>query len=343
MSMENGVWALIECQNGELRDGAVGLVCQGRKISKKLGEELTAAILGNIEDSTAQVLAQYGADQILFIELPALNNYDMDIQACVLEDVIRGYSPSVILAGDYQTDLLSRVAANLSTSLVTFCDGVDVGDDKLLLFTKAVYGGKASATYICPQFRPQIATLTLEAFETGLDKKVNSARGVKITRIKADTIVNEQKIRRIGLTTGDPKNIDLNEADIIVDGGRGMSSEEGFKLIEELAELIGGAAGASRIAVDKGWCSSNRQIGTTGKMVKPRLVLACGVSGAPQHIMGMKDANTIIAINTDRKAPIFNVSDISVVADVKKLLPLLISEIRKICHDNSSQSAMIGN
>jgi electron transfer flavoprotein alpha subunit len=209
--------------------------------------------------------------------------------------------------------------------LVTSCDGVDVNDEKLLVLTKPVYGNKASATFICPGTRPQMATLNTDALEIG---PRNTVRGINIIRIEASTAVNKSRTRITGFINGDPKTIDLSEADIIVDGGNGLGSKDGFKLVEELAEVIGGNVGASRMAVDKGWCGTSRQIGTTGKMVKPRLVIACGVSGAPQHIMGMRNAGAILAINTDRKASIFSVADIAVVANVLELIPLIIDRIR---------------
>jgi electron transfer flavoprotein alpha subunit len=325
MIKENGVWALVECQNGKLRDGAAELVCQSRKIANKLGEKLTALILGNIEDEPAQHLAQCGADRILSITHPALSEDDVDINSSILTGAIQEQRPDVFLASDYVTDLVTRVAARLQAGLVTFCDGVDVNDEKLLVLTKPVYGNKASATFICPGTRPQMATLNTDALEIG---PRNTVRGINIIRMKSSTVVTESRTRITGFISGDPKTVDLSEADIIVDGGNGLGSKDGFKLVEELAEAIGGSVGASRMAADKGWCNVNRQIGTTGKMVKPRLVIACGISGAPQHIMGMRNATTVLAINTDRKAPIFSVADVAIVANVLELIPLIIDRIR---------------
>jgi electron transfer flavoprotein alpha subunit len=331
MIKENGVWALVECQNGKLRDGAAELVCQSRKIANKLGEKLTALILGNIEDEPAQHLAQCGADRILSITHPALSEDDVDINSSILTSAIQEQRPNVFLASDYVTDLVTRVAARLTTGLVTFCDGADVNDEKLLLLTKSVYGNKASATFVCPGTRPQMATLNTDALEIGPRDRGRSA---DIIRMEAGTTAGKPRTRITGFISGDPRTIDLSEADVIVDGGRGLGSKEGFKLVEDLAEVIGGSVGASRMAIDKGWCNVNRQIGTTGKMVKPKLVIACGVSGAPQHIMGMNNTGAILAINTDRKAPIFRVADIAVVANALELLPLIIGQIRRNLKSN---------
>ena len=325
MGTEKGIWVFAECKNGELRDGTLKLVSKARKIANQTKEELSAVILGAIEAEPARLLAQYGANQIISIDHPSLSENSEEINASILADVTRLNSPQIILANDFMNDLFSRLAAELQTGLVTSCDGVDINQGKLAV-TKPVYGGRASASYICAQAKPQIATISSDALEAGTP---NNTSIVNIVKLKSDVQVSRPKNRKISLIPGDPRTIDIVEADIIVDGGRGLGSKDGFKLIEDLAEAIGGSVAASRMAVDNGWCSVSRQIGITAKIVKPKFVLACGVSGATQHTMGLRGTDVLLAINTDRKAPIFNVADVAVVANALELIPLIISKIRQ--------------
>jgi len=337
MGLTEGVWVLIEHQSGKLRDGSLELVGEGRKVADKMNEGLTAVILGNTLDEQAGLLAQFGAERILSIEHPALSEYSVEIYSQVLSDVIEKQSPSVVLLMDSVNgaDLASRVAARLEAGLVTSCDRVDVSGEKLLLQTKPVYEGKASVTLVCPSARPQMATISLDALEL---KSPDTTRTAEVVSLKVSTELEKQQTRTVGFIKGDPKIIDLREAEIIVDGGRGLGSREGFKLIEELAEVIGGSVAASRMAVDEGWATIDRQIGQTGKTVRPKLVIACGVSGAFQHTMGMKDSKTIVAINLDRKAPIFKVADVAVVGDVLKVLPPLTAQLRQVLAEHSKPS-----
>ena len=338
MCLVKGVWVLIEHKDEKLQDGSLELVCEGRKIADKMKEELTAVTLGNVLDEQTRLLTQFGADRILSIEHPALGERSLELYSQILSDVIEKQSPNVVLSIDSinGADLACRVTARLETGLVTSCDRVDVGSEKLLLQTKPVYGGKASATFICPTARPQMATLSLDGLEL---KSPNTTRTAEVVNLKVDIEPEERQIRTVDFIKGDPRTIDLTEADIIVDGGKGLGSPQGFKLVEELSDVIGGSVGATRMAVDERWTTADRQIGQTGKTVKPNLLVACGVSGAIQHTMGTKGAKTIIAINLDRNAPIFKVADLSVVGDALEILPALTAQLREVLGENPKPGA----
>ncbi len=327
-----GVWVLVAHRDGDLADGSLELLGEGRVVADRMNEVLTAVILGTLPDERVTRLAHFGADRILFVEHPALDEGFVESHTQVLWRVIEKQAPSVVLSINSidSEDLVTRVAARLETGVVTCCDKVAVSGG-LLQQTRPVYGGRASATFICPAARPQMATFNPDALELKLPDKTRTAN---VKRVRIDVELDKPQILSLGLIKGDPRTIPLTEAEIIVDGGRGLGSREGFKLVEELADVVGGSVGATRMAVDEGWTTSERQIGQTGRTVKPKLIMACGVSGALQHTMGMKEAKLIVAINPDRNAPIFSVADVTVVGDALQLLPILTAQLREVLAQN---------
>lgn len=333
-----GVWVLIEQEDGKLQDGSLELVGEGRKAADKLNEELTAVISGGIQEEQVKLLAQHGAERVLCLEHPALNPYSAEVYSHVLSDVIKERAPSVVLAvGSINgTDLACRIAARLGTGLVTSCDRVDVDTEGQLVQVKPIYGGKAAATCICPADRPQMATVNLDALEL---KTPDTGRTAEVEKYRPDTKPEKPNIQSVGFIKGDPKGIDLTEADIVVAGGMGFSSQENFRLIDELADVIGGSVAATRRVVDEEWITLSRQIGLTGKSVRPKLYIACGISGAIQHTMGMKDSKIIVAINTDRNALIFKIADVGVVGDVMEVVPELTAQLREAMAQGSKSSA----
>ena len=328
MCAAKGVWVLIEQQEERLRDGCLEVVGEGRKIADKLGDEITAVITDSIPDEQINLLAQHGASRILSVEHPALNPYSVEIHAQILEQVIKQHTPDVVLAVDSVNgvDLACRVAARLGSGLVTACDRVDVNSERLLVTTKSVYGGKASATFVCPAAKPQMATVNPDALEL---KTLDTEATAEVTKLEVNLKPEQPHIRSVDFIKGAPKAIDLTEAEIVIAGGRGLGSKSGFALVDRLAEVIGGTVGATRRAVDEEWITSDKQIGLTGKTVRPKLIIACGISGAIQHTMGMKDSGIIVAINTDQNAPIFKIADASVVGDVLEVLPALTAQLSK--------------
>jgi electron transfer flavoprotein alpha subunit len=332
-----GVWVLIEQENEKLIDGSLELVGEGRKVADKLNEGLTVVVPGDIAEEQVGLLAQHGAERILCLEHPALNPYSVEVYSQVLSDVIEERAPSVVLAvGNINgTDLACRVAARLGTGLVTSCDRVDVNTEGQLVQVKPIYGAKAAATCICPADRPQMATVNLDALEL---KTPDTGRTAEVEKYKPDTKTEKPNIQNVGFIKGDPKAIDLTEADIVVAGGMGFSTQENFRLIDELADVIGGSVAATRRVVDEEWTTLSRQIGLTGKTVRPKLYIACGISGAIQHTMGMKDSKLIVAINTDRNALIFKIADVGVVGDVMQVVPELTAQLREAMAQGSKSS-----
>jgi len=333
MCPTRGVWVLVEQQDEKLCDGCLEVVGEGAKIADKLNDKLTAVIAGGIATEQAQILARYGVGHIVSIRHPALSPYSVEIHAQVLAEVIKEHSPEVILAVDSVNgnDLSCRVAARLGTGLVTACDRIDVNNEGLLVQTKPVYGGKASATFVCPSARPQMATVNPDAIEL---RTPDTEAAAEVISLEVRLETEKSQTRSVDFIPGDPGAIDLTEAEIVIAGGKGLGSGSDFKLVDELAKAIGGTVGATRRAVDEEWITSDKQIGLTGKTVRPKLFIACGISGAIQHTMGMKDSGMIVAINTDRNAPIFKIADVGVVGDILEVLPSLTTQIREVLAQN---------
>ncbi|MHB9947393.1 electron transfer flavoprotein subunit alpha [Clostridium botulinum] len=325
-----GVWIFAEQREGKLQKVALELIGKGKELSKKLGVELTAVLLGyNIDDIPRQLI-EYGADKVLYVNNPLLKNYTTDGYTKVINDLIEERKPEILLVGATYIgrDLAPRISSRLGTGLTADCTGLDIDDDtRNLLMTRPAFGGNLMATIICDSNRPQMSTVRPGVFQK-LEKDANrdgSIENIKVNLEESDIKIKIKEIVKLA------KEIeDISEAKILVSGGRGLGSPEGFKLLRELADLMGGAISGSRAVVDSGWIDKAYQVGQTGKTVRPNLYIACGISGAIQHLAGMQDSDYIIAINKDESAPIMQVADLSIVGDYKKILPSMIDEIKKI-------------
>ncbi|MBN3364086.1 electron transfer flavoprotein subunit alpha/FixB family protein [Clostridium botulinum] len=325
-----GVWIFAEQREGKLQKVALELIGKGKELSKKLGVELTAVLLGyNIDDIPRQLI-EYGADKVLYVNNPLLKNYTTDGYTKVINDLIEERKPEILLVGATYIgrDLAPRISSRLGTGLTADCTGLDIDDDtRNLLMTRPAFGGNLMATIICDSNRPQMSTVRPGVFQK-LEKDTNrdgSIENIKVNLKESDIKIKIKEIVKLA------KEIeDISEAKILVSGGRGLGSPEGFKLLRELADLMGGAISGSRAVVDSGWIDKAYQVGQTGKTVRPNLYIACGISGAIQHLAGMQDSDYIIAINKDESAPIMQVADLSIVGDYKKILPSMIDEIKKI-------------
>ncbi|AUN19100.1 electron transfer flavoprotein subunit alpha/FixB family protein [Clostridium botulinum] len=325
-----GVWIFAEQREGKLQKVALELIGKGKELSKKLGVELTAVLLGyNIDDIPRQLI-EYGADKVLYVNNPLLKNYTTDGYTKVINDLIEERKPEILLVGATYIgrDLAPRISSRLGTGLTADCTGLDIDDDtRNLLMTRPAFGGNLMATIICDSNRPQMSTVRPGVFQK-LEKDANrdgSIENIKVNLKESDIKIKIKEIVKLA------KEIeDIGEAKILVSGGRGLGSPEGFKLLRELADLMGGAISGSRAVVDSGWIDKAYQVGQTGKTVRPNLYIACGISGAIQHLAGMQDSDYIIAINKDESAPIMQVADLSIVGDYKKILPSMIDEIKKI-------------
>lgn len=328
------VWVLAEQRNGKIMNVAYEILGAARRLADKKNCEVCAALIGDKVEHLAGGLIHHGADKVYVVENPLLNLYTTDAYTNVMERIIKDFNPEILLysATTIGRDLAPRVASRVHTGLTADCTGLDIDEDGLLLQIRPAFGGNLMATIKCPDKRPQMATV-----RPGVMEKLMPDVNRKGEVIRFDVNINDEDIRaKVIKVVKEAKHaVNLEEAKIIVSGGRGLKSPDGFKLIEELADALGGVVGASRAAVDSGWISSDHQVGQTGKTVRPELYVACGISGAIQHLAGMNGSRTIVAINKDPNAPIFKVADYGIVGDLYKIIPMIIDEIKSEREESS--------
>jgi electron transfer flavoprotein alpha subunit len=324
-----GVWVVVDHAADGVEDTALEVLGRARELADRLGLPVAAVLLGDDVGGLAPLVGQGGADTVYLAESPLLAAYNPDAYAPLLSDLIRSRRPSIVLWGatDQGRDLAPRVAARLRTGLASNCTGVDLSDDGLLVMTRPVYGGKASCDVVCPQARPQMATLQPGAVP---GKRSDPGRRAQVMAVDVSLSIQSLRLRLEEVIRIPSSALGLTEADVIVAGGRGVGSEEGFRLVEHLAHLMGAAVAASRPVVDAGWAPYERQVGLSGKTVAPRLYVACGISGANHHLVGMKDSRAVVAIDQDPHAPIFQIADVKIVGDLRQVLPSLIERLRRL-------------
>ena len=329
MSDARNVWVFIEVVRGKIKGVSLELLGQGRKMADDLGEKLVAIIPGNEIEDFAKMAIHYGADEAIVVDQKELKDYSTDGYTKAMCTLIKKYNPAVLLIGATNNgrDLGPRVSSRMQTGLTADCTelGVD-SETRLVKWTRPAFGGNLMATILCPDYRPQIGTV-----RPGLFKKPEEDTGRKGEIIHETVEFGPDEIRtRIVevITEAGGADVNLEEAEIIVSGGRGVGGPEGFEVLKELADEIGAQIGASRAAVDSGWISSLHQVGQTGKSVGPKIYIACGISGAIQHVAGMSSSDVIIAINKDPDAPIFNIADYGIVGDLFEIIPELTKRIR---------------
>ena len=325
-----GVMVFAEQHNGEMKGCTFELLGEGRKLADKLGEELSAVLLGNQVESLSKELFAHGADKVYLIDNENLDAYMTGPYATAVAVVIAKYKPAIVLYGATTNgrDLAPRVAARIQTGLTADCTGLDIDEEtRLLLQTRPAFGGNIMATIKCPRHRPQMSTVRPKVM-----KKMDPDDSREGELIRMDVEINPKSVRtKILEVIKEVKSTgDIEEADIIVAGGWGMGAPENFKVLEELANALGGAVGASRAAVDAEWQPQSNQVGQTGKTVCPKLYIACGISGAVQHLVGMQTSDCIIAINKDPDAPIFSVANYGIVGDIFQIVPVLTKEVQKL-------------
>jgi electron transfer flavoprotein alpha subunit len=322
-----GVWILAEQRQGELQEVSLELVCWGRKLADRFDEELSALLFGDNAARLAPDLSRYGADKVYVINDQPLTGYPPEAYTEALSTLATKQTPGVILFGAtiFGRDLASRLAAQLKTGLASDCTALEVGDDGLLSAVRPVYGGQLDATVISPVARPQIATVRPGIIDA---KPAKSEGKAEIITVEPQPVTTHS--RTTGFIKADPKTIRLDEAEVIIAGGGGIDSQESFQLLQELAELLGGCVGASRVPVDKGWVPLEKQIGQTGMTAAPKLYIAFGISGSIYHTMGMKDSKVIVVINNDRNAPFFKLADMGIVGDYHEMMDALIPRLREI-------------
>ena len=323
-----GIWVFAEWREGVVHKVSHELLSTGRILADKLGIPLAAVLLGhNLSDDSIRELIAYGADTVYVVDHPELAHFRDDAYAKVVVELIRQKKPEVLLAGatTIGRSFIPRVAASLETGLTADCTELDVNEDGLLLQTRPAFGGNVMATIICPNKRPQMATVRPKVMKP---LKRPDHRGEIVPVAVPETCLTS-RIEVLEVIPEKDQTAKLTEADAIVSGGRGLQKPENFALIEEVAQLIKGAVGASRGAVEEGWIAPSHQVGQTGRTVSPSLYMAVGIAGAIQHLVGMQSSNVIVAVNKDPMAPIFDVATYGVVADLFEFIPALVRKIKQ--------------
>ena len=322
------VLVFAEQRQGKVAHVALELLGIGKKLADELDAKLMAILLGAGE-SEAQELIKWGAEKVFLCSDPALEQFNDDSYSEVMAKVIDEHKPSIVLAGATAVgrSFIPRVAAKLRTGLTADCTSLEIDKEtKNLLQVRPAFGGNIMATILCPDYRPQMATVRPRVMKKG---DYREDRDGEIVNIELNGISSRTKVLEFVKEVSEV-SVNIHEAEIIVTGGRGIAGEKGVKMLEELAEVLGGAVGATRASVDEGWIPYSHQVGQTGKTVNPKIYIACGVSGAVQHLVGMQSSDIIIAINKNPEAPIFNVATYGIVGDIFEIVPMLTKRIQEI-------------
>ncbi|MCP3282480.1 electron transfer flavoprotein subunit alpha/FixB family protein [Clostridioides difficile] len=325
----NGVWVIGEQREGKINPVTIELIGEGRKLADQLGKELAVVIAGYEVEKEVKELLHYSVDKVYYINDPLLKDFTTDGYAISIANLIERKKPEVVLVGatSIGRDIAPRIAGKVGTGLTADCTKLEIDStDNKLLQTRPAFGGNLMATIVCPKNRPQMSTVrpgvmakaVRNESETGILEVVTPELTEKMIRTRLVEILPQEK-----------KSVNLTDARIIVSGGRGLKRAEGFELIKELADKLGAEIGASRAAVDSGWIEHSHQVGQTGTTVRPELYIACGISGAIQHLAGMSDSKYIVAINKDAKAPIFSICDYGIVGDLYEIIPEMIESLNR--------------
>lgn len=328
--MSRDVYVFAEQRDGELQKVGIELVGKARELADDLGQQVAAVLLGSGVKDKAQELIACGADKVVVVDDVMLEEYVTEPYTKALTAVINAKDPEIVLYGasSIGRDLAPRVSARIHTGLTADCTALEIDEEtKLLMMTRPAFGGNIMATIVCEDFRPQMATVrpgVMKALESDASRS-GEVEEFKVEFSDADMNV---KVRETVKTTH--KSVDITEAKILVSGGRGIGSAEKFKMLEELAGVMEGEVSSSRACVDSGWISVDRQVGQTGKTVRPELYLACGISGAIQHAAGMENSDFIVAINRDEDAPIFDIADLGIVGDLNAIVPKLTEAVKAV-------------
>ena len=334
-----GVYVFAQQVDNVINSIAFELIGKGKDLAEALGTDVTAVLVGSNVKGLADELAEYGADKVIVVDDPELKEYRTEPYAHALSSVIEKYKPEIFLVGATAIgrDLGPRVSARIHTGLTADCTQLDIGDFPMtpvpgkeqkhnqLLMTRPAFGGNTIATIACPDFRPQMATV-----RPGVMQKRAKQAGAKanVEEFNPGFTPDNKYVEILEVVKAVSDTVDIMDAKILVSGGRGVGSPENFKLLEDLAEVIGGTVSCSRAVVDAGWKPKDLQVGQTGKTVRPNVYFAIGISGAIQHLAGMEESDLIIAINKDDTAPIFDVADYGIVGDLNKILPALTEKLK---------------
>jgi electron transfer flavoprotein alpha subunit len=330
MSAEKEIWVFAEQENGQLAGVVYELLTRGRMLAEKSGFTLCAVLTSADGKPMHQELFNYGAKKIYNVEDDRLETYQNDYFAKVVHELIEKEKPEIVLYGatTIGRSLAPTVAVMGWAGLTADCTELDFDTERqILLQTRPAFGGNIMATIICPDHRPQMATVRSNVFKK---ERVSENETGDIVDVRVDLSGVKERMKRVESVIEEVNTVDLKAADYIVSGGRGLGKPENFKIIEALANTLGGAVGASRATVDAGWISHHHQVGQTGKTVCPLVYIACGISGAIQHLAGMQSADLIVAVNKDPDAPIFDVADFGLIGDLHRIVPELTKQINEL-------------
>jgi len=323
-----GVWVFAEWREGAVHKVSHELLGAGRRLADKRGVELAAILLGHkLDAKLSDELIAHGADRVYVVDHPSLTHFTDEAYADVLVHLIRQKRPEILLAGatSIGRSFIPRVAASLKTGLTADCTELDISEEGLLLQTRPAFGGNVMATIICPHGRPQMATVRPKVMRPDCQP----GRQGRVENVEPPAGIFRNRVEVLEVIPEKDQTAKLTEADVIITGGRGLRKAENFAMIEELAQLIKGAVGASRGAVEEGWIAPTHQVGQTGRTVAPTLYMAVGVSGAIQHVVGMQGSKIIVAVNKDADAPIFDVASCGVVADLFEFVPAFVRRLKQ--------------
>ena len=325
-----GVWVFAEQRKGVVQSVAYELLGKAREFADKLGTEVACVLLGHNVTDKAEDLIRRGADKVYVVDDPKLEHLLDEPYARIVANLIRKHRPEIMLcpATSIGRSVISRVAVQLRVGLTADCTALDVDPaDRSLMQTRPAFGGNIMATILSKHHRPQLATVRHKVMK---EAEADPARKGVVEVVQFDKSFFLSRTKILNVVDEITSTINITEANVIVSGGRGMGKPENFKILEDLAQVLNGAVGASRAAVDEGWMPYSHQVGQTGKTVCPTVYIACGISGQIQHLVGMQSADIIVAINRDPSAPIFNVANYGIVGDVFEIVPLLTKRFKEV-------------
>jgi electron transfer flavoprotein alpha subunit len=342
--MSKGIFVVIEQRSGKVQNVGLELVGESTRLKEDLKDEVVAVLLGHEIEGQVDKLFHYGADKVILVDSPYLKEYVTEPYTKAVTAIIKEYDPEIMLFGasSIGRDVAPRVASRVKTGLVADTTGLRMAKTeeefakeaamgcedptRALLMTRPAFGGNIMATLMCPRTKPQMATV-----RPGVMKRIakDTTRKGELIKFNVDFTDADMNVEILEVVKAEKKSVDLTEAKMIVSGGRGVGGPQGFDLIRDVADSLGAEVGSSRACVDAGWIEKDRQVGQTGKTVRPDLYMACGISGAIQHVAGMENSELVVAINKNDTAPIFEVSDLGIVGDLKVILPKLAEAIRK--------------
>lgn len=326
--MSKDIFVVVEQRNGSIQEVGIELIGEATKLSSELDCKVVAVLMGYQITEQAQVLCNYGASSVLVVDHPVLEHYTTEPYSKALFHIISEYDPNIVLFGatSIGRDLAPRVAGRVHTGLTADCTSLGIDPEtQLLMMTRPAFGGNIMATIVCRNYRPQMATVRPGVMVKPL--KDENLTG-EIIQVDAGLSMDDMNVEILEVSINKKKALDISAEKILVSGGRGVGSAEGFNSLRELASVLGGEVASSRVGTDNGWIEKDRQVGQTGKTVRPNLYVACGISGAIQHLAGMEDSKFILSINTDPNCPMMKAADLGIVGDLKQIVPALTKALK---------------